>query len=651
MKYIIYTFLYIALLTSLSCNDKYLNYPYAENNASIKTVYNTTIIDDYKWLESVGANSKTREKWLSEELDLSDDYFKSRNKVIFDKIAGLTGVERYAFVKSSSESFYFCGMFPFCNNINIYKYDAESGTSSKVKTINLPFQPEYKLNGLILENEKHIAIIGGTKGATQNLYIYSLSEEIDEPLEEIENVINTPLNPSTNGFFFTSDNLNDDDEISGLSSLYHCSYDDNPLHISMDRIYTDEYYNFSKPFNSAYDAESNTLYIGSYENNLSSEYLINSINVGTKSRGTTKVLSGSLDEELRLAGADDENLYIVGTNKKFRGTLYTMNRKTMDVDTIISNSSMPVQDFSLIKDHALIYFQGKEKSRAYLIHKTTKSITEIPVEDGNYYRFYKNKKSNTVYYQKESFLNPKEIFAIDLTNQPKVKRVNEKTSLPFNPEDYQTDIVTVQSSSGNNVNLQVSYKKGMKRDGSNPLLVCAFLNSEESFLDKFYLSRILYMDHGFIFVQRAKSDMKKEIVLENRIKDIRSSIDYLIREKYTSKDKIGLLGKEYGATAIMQILNQYDDIKAPTILIDGIYDLIKYSDKGKLLYNNERLFSIKNEEEFSRILSMSPYHNVVNKKRYPPILLMSTDENLYIPKSHTYKMTAKLQMRTRGFEP
>lgn len=101
----------------------------------------------------------------------------------------------------------------------------------------------------------------------------------------------------------------------------------------------------------------------------------------------------------------------------------------------------------------------------------------------------------------------------------------------------------------------------------------------------------------------------------------------------------------------MQLLNNNEDIKAPVILMDGVYDLIGYSDKGKLLYNNERLFHINNTESLNKLLDSSPYHNVIHKRSYPPILLMSSNENLSIQKSHTYKMTAKLQMRTRGFHP
>lgn len=653
MKQILVMISCILVLFLFSCKDKFLNYPYAENNSIAETYYDRIIIDDYKWLEVDEEVNKQKKKWISEEMNLCARYFKSKDNRIFNRIEDLCRFERYSFIRSASNSFYFCGLKPFSNHINIYKYDKLINKSLLKKSLNLPFHAEHNLNALVLHDEKYIAIIGGVKGGDQKLYLYNLTDNSAEPVTVINNVIDKPVSPGNEGFFFTTDNLSAKDELSGTNSLYHCTYsdDDGKFRIISERVYVDEYYNIHKSFDSAFDSESNDIFIGSYESNTSDNYKIESINLETKRTEEVKKLKVGNNEELRLCGADDINIYIVGTNKTFRGTLYLINRETLKTDTILSNTAMPVQDFSLVKNHALIYFQGHNANRAFLINKHTKSIEELPIEDGCYYRFYRNKMSNMVYYQKESLTTPREIYAVDLTEVSKAKRINVRSDLPFNPENYITENVSVKSESGSNINLQLTYKKGMVKDGSNPLFFCSFINSEESFLDKFYLSRILYMDHGYIFVQRAKSDSKKRILLENQIKDISTSIRYLVKEKYTSDDKIALFGKEYGATAIMQLLNNNEDIKAPVILMDGVYDLIGYSDKGKLLYNNERLFHINNTESLNKLLDSSPYHNVIHKRSYPPILLMSSNENLSIQKSHTYKMTAKLQMRTRGFHP
>lgn len=641
------------LVFLVGCKNKYLNYPYAENNTSTEVIFNHTITDDYKWLEGSYENKSNKDKWLTEEADLCDKYFKSLNKSVYHQVQGLCAFERYTFIKSEDSSFYYCGTKPFINEISIYKYDLETSESIHRKSINLPFQPENNLNALVFNNERHIAIIGGTKGNVQSLYIYNLHDSSTKPVHTIENIIDKPLNPTANkGFLYTTDNLSSETDPSGLNSLYHCSYkEENDLNITLERIYSDEHYNINKIFDSAYDNESNNAFVASYENDISDCFIIESIHLKTKERKEVIRLQSTNNEDLRLGGTDNVNLYIIGTDKKLRGTLYMIDKKTLNIDTIINNNSMPVQDFSLVKDHALIYFQRYNANRAYLINKNTKSINEIPIEDGHYYRFYRNKKSDRIYFQKESLINPREVYSGEITNPTHTKRVNERRNLPFNPDNYVTENITIKSEVDGDINIQLTYKKGMIRDGSNPLFLCAYLNSDESFLDKFYLSRVLYMDHGYIFVQRAKSDSKRVILLENRIKDIYTSIQYLVNEKYTSKNKIALFGKEYGATAIMQLLNKYDDIEAPTILMDGIYDLIKYNDKGRLLYNNERLFHVNSPESFGKLLNASPYHNVVNRKNYPPILLMSSNENLYIPKSHTYKMTAKLQMRTRGYNP
>ncbi|MGL4331983.1 MAG: prolyl oligopeptidase family serine peptidase [Bacteroidales bacterium] len=644
--------LILAIVLFLSgCKDKYINYPYAENNSVTESFYNHTVIDDYKWLEIDEEKNKSKKKWLEEEMDLSDRFFKNRSKLIFHRIEDLCKFERYSYIRSSNNSFYFCGVERFSKNINIYKYIKENKDYQLIKTLELPYYPEYNINALVLQKENNIAIIGGLKGESNKIYIYNLKDDSKKPSKIIDNIINQPLNPTDNGFLFTTDNLSSEKESPGISSLYHCAYNEETFSLSIECIYTYESFNANKSFDSAFDYISGNAYIGAYDNGANNSYKIECINLESKKRKDLITLKSGDNEDLHLGGSDDVNLYIIGTNKKFRGTLYTIDKKTLQVDTVISNNVMPIKDFSLIKDHALIYFQGHASNRAYLINKHTKSIEEIPINDHYFYSFSRNKKSDIIYFKKESLVSPGEVKLKDINRLTKTENISNRSDLPYNPDEYVTEYITIKSESGNDVNLQLTYKKGVIRDGSNPLFLCSFINSEDSFLDKFYLSRVLYMDHGYIFAQRAKSDSKKEILLENRIKDIYSSIQYLIKEKYTSKDKIALFGKEYGATAIMQLLNKYDDIQAPTILMDGIYDLIKYNEKGRLLYNNERLVNVNDAQTFDKLIANSPYHNVVNKKNYPPILLMTSNENLYIPKSHTYKMTAKLQMRTKGYNP
>ncbi|MGL5786064.1 MAG: prolyl oligopeptidase family serine peptidase [Bacteroidales bacterium] len=645
----------INLTAFFSCTNKYLNYPYAENNATTQTFFNKVVEDEYKWLELDTERSKVAKKWLKEEMDLCDKFFKKRDKAIYNRINQLSGFERNVIIKSANEHFYYAGLYPFSNKVNIYRYDLYSEKTYLIKELALPFNTEWNLNALVLEEEKYMALIGGTKGESNNLYFYDLKGDSQDPVKIIPNVIDRPLNPSKGGFFFIQNNLASNFAIDGTYTLIQCKYKEGKSFSFINEIlYSDNNLNLNNAFDIAYDEKSNDVYIGQYVNLENNKYSLSRINLNNREQNDIISINCYPKEEFNLAGADDINLYLIGTNNKFRGTLYTYDKRTERLDTILHNNELTVQDFSLIKNHALIYYRGSKKNRAYLVNKDSKYINELPTDNNYFYRFYRNKKSETVIFQKESLTTPKDLYAIkvsDISKSVDPKLINDRSKLPFDPKNYITERVSLMSESGNEVNLELTYKKGMIRDGSNPVFICSYLNCEDSFLDKFYLSRVLYMDHGFIYVQRAKSDSKKTIVMDKRVQDIYSTIQYLIKEKYTSMDKVALFGKEYGATAIMQMLNKYPDVKAPTILMDGIYDLVKYNETGRLLYNNERLFHVNNADKFDRLLSSSPYHNVVNKKNYPPLLLMSSDDNLFIPKSHTYKMTAKLQMRTRGYNP
>lgn len=87
------------------------------------------------------------------------------------------------------------------------------------------------------------------------------------------------------------------------------------------------------------------------------------------------------------------------------------------------------------------------------------------------------------------------------------------------------------------------------------------------------------------------------------------------------------------------------------VLINGVYDFVHYNDRGLLRYHNEKLLHANDSTEFRNLYAASPYHQVVEGKDYPPVLLMSTNNKDLVPESQTYRMTAKLQMRTKGHNP
>ncbi|MGL5788787.1 MAG: hypothetical protein ACRCXV_02785, partial [Bacteroidales bacterium] len=64
MNKLTFSILLIGYLFS-SCVKPGLNYPYAENNSTVDSIFDLEIKDDYKWLEGNNPDNEKRNQWLA----------------------------------------------------------------------------------------------------------------------------------------------------------------------------------------------------------------------------------------------------------------------------------------------------------------------------------------------------------------------------------------------------------------------------------------------------------------------------------------------------------------------------------------------------------------------------------------------------------
>lgn len=643
------TFLFTLLIcfTLIGCNFKPIQYPYAENNTSINEYFGVTIADDYEWLESKIKDNPIKAKWLKGQHDLCMDYFSKRDTSIRSRIDDLAKVPHYRFIDFINDTLYYYRVEPYSNIINLYRFTEEKGVSEYINSIDFPFILSEESIVKLSPDLKMIACLGKIHGAANSIHLYNLTEESPVPFHTIPGVANLTFFWDEKGLIYMNDPLFIDDTNNSINkiSLYdpHEAVYSTLFEDSIDEIATLIDFNF--------EYKSNSLFLGKYSISETNVFQLEKLCLNEKKSVLLLEIPMLDNISYRIGGVDDQNAYILGIDPERRGELLAYNIENNEIDTLLERHWMPLAGFSQMQNHVLVYFQDFNANRAYIINKDSKKMREIELDDTKFYTFLMNKNDSTIFYQEETHVSPRYLYKIDPSELEKRVKLGGVADLPFNPDDYIVEYKTVKGVKGGEVNLTVSYKKGLKRDGSNPVFLMSFLNAENSYLDQFNFSRILYMDHGFVFVQRCFADSKKTISLDERIDDLEAVIQSLIEEDYSSPQKIAVLGREYGATALMGLMNRNPELGIHGVFLDGIFDLVRYHHSGRLLFQKSRLFHIESEEEFADLLNYSPYHNVKQQAHYPSMLLMVSMENHLISPVHTYKMAAELQMRTKGRNP
>jgi oligopeptidase B len=107
--------------------------------------------------------------------------------------------------------------------------------------------------------------------------------------------------------------------------------------------------------------------------------------------------------------------------------------------------------------------------------------------------------TKTLRYEYTSMKTPLSIFDYDMATRQRVQLKQEEVLGGFNADDYATERLFARAADGTEIPLSILYRKGMKRDGHNPLLLYGYGSYGISIDAAFASPRLSLVDRGFIF--------------------------------------------------------------------------------------------------------------------------------------------------------
>lgn len=250
-----------------------------------------------------------------------------------------------------------------------------------------------------------------------------------------------------------------------------------------------------------------------------------------------------------------------------------------------------------------------------------------------------------------SFTNPGEIFRYDLsTGQTSLFR---KTEAKFNPNDFETKQVFYTSKDGTRVPMFLMYKKGIKMDGNNPTMLYGYGGFNISLTPSFSISRIMFLEQGGIYAianlrggGEYGEDWHKAGMLEkkqNVFDDFIAAAEYLIKEKYTSSEKLAINGGSNGGLLVGACMTQRPELFKVAIPAVGVLDMLKYH-KFTIGWGWAVEYgSSDKKEQFEYLIKYSPLHRLKEGVNYPATMVMTADHDDRVVPAHSFKFAATLQ--------
>lgn len=232
--------------------------------------------------------------------------------------------------------------------------------------------------------------------------------------------------------------------------------------------------------------------------------------------------------------------------------------------------------------------------------------------------------------------------------------------MPGLPEVEVVD-VKVTSHDGALVPMTLLYKKGLKRDGSNPTLLDGYAAYGFSQTAGFSPARMAWLERGGVlaFANVRGSGVYGDdwyragfkTTKSNTWKDGVACAKYLIAEGYATPKTLGVMGTSAGGIFVGRTVTSAPELFAAAIFNVGIMDAVRAEDSANGITNISEFGSARNPKEFPALLEMSTYHNIKDNTAYPAVMLVHGMNDPRVDVWHSAKTAARLQAATSSGKP
>ena len=329
---------------------------------------------------------------------------------------------------------------------------------------------------------------------------------------------------------------------------------------------------------------------------------------------------------------------------------------------VVAESDAVLSNVQLAGDKMILIYDRDAAHHAYLADKSGKIIREIDLPTFGTVGFSSDTKNDEVYYKFTSFTYPGTIYRYDMESGESTQLA---TTAPegFNPDEYETEQVFYESADGTKVPMFIVYKKGLKKDATNPVYLYGYGGFNVSMNPSFSPNRLLWLEKGGIYAQAnlrgggeygeewhlAGTKMQKQNVFDDFI----AAAEYMIDEGWTTPEKMTIVGGSNGGLLVGAVANQRPELFRVAIPQVGVMDMMRYhlftigwnwaSDYGT---------SADSKEMAQYLLGYSPLHTIKNDGTpYPSIMVTTADHDDRVVPAHSFKYAATLQASDTGDRP
>jgi len=352
-----------------------------------------------------------------------------------------------------------------------------------------------------------------------------------------------------------------------------------------------------------------------------------------------------------------DQFYIMTNDGAPRNRVFKVDSRHLDRAAwkeIVTQTDATLERTAIVGEHLVLTYLRNAANELEIRDLAGKPVRKVELPPlGTSGGISGNPDEDTGYVDYTSFTEPHIIYKTSI----KTGKTSEwaRITLPVDTAQLATEQVFFPSKDGTKISMFLLYKKGIKRDGSNPTILNGYGGFNVSLTPSFASSRAAWLERGGVYAipnLRGGGEYGEDwhragklLLKQNVFDDFIAAAEYLIAERWTSRDHLAISGGSNGGLLVGAAMTQRPELFKAVICAVPLLDMLRFHLFGSGKTWVPEYGSAEDAAQFKALYQYSPYRVAVDAgpRAYPAVLFDSADHDDRVDPMHARKLAAMLQ--------
>ncbi len=639
-----------------------VSYPNTRMMDHVDDYHGHQVSDPYRWLED--DNSEETGQWVEEQNAVTNGYLTQipYRDLIKNRLEQIWNYERFGSPFKRGDSYYFFRNDGLQNQSVLYRQQTLEAMPEIVLDPNgFSEDGTVALGAISFNREGTLLAYQTSEGGSDWRTIQVLDLKSGELLSDrIEWVKFSSIAWAQDGFYYSRfPEPSEEDELSGQNQYHRLCYHKLGNPQEEDIIVMQDPENPQSNFYGATSDDERYLFVSNSQSTSGNALYFSEVG----RHDDFKAVTDAYDHDFNVIEFFDNEIFILTNQGAPKGRLISLSPRSSAPEKnwkeVIPESEHVLQSVQLVGGKLFARYLVDAKSAIKVFSLQGNHLMDIELPGiGSVSSISGSPDDSEAFYSYSSYTYPTTIFS--LNTETGKSQVFKSPVVQFDIDSYETKQVFYTSKDGTRIPMFLTHKKGLDRSGSNPTILYGYGGFDISLTPGFSTSMLVLLENGGIYAVanlRGGGEYGKDWHLagtkerkQNVFDDFQSAAEYLIAEKYTSSQKLAIMGGSNGGLLVGACMTQRPDLYKVAIPRVGVLDMLRYHEFTIGWAWAEDYGRSDDPEAFDYLYKYSPLHNV-EEVEYPATLVTTADHDDRVVPAHSFKFISELQRKQKGTNP